>query len=213
MVAVTAPTVAKSASQLVSGAWPQHSPRAVAAAPVRRLLDDVPLAALQVQRDDAGHDEEDDVHDGEGEAGLEHGARLVDVDAERPVVDDPGADDDGVAVARHAAGRAEPAVRVAAVGVGDAAQVVDARDQRAREAQVDEGHEVPVAPHRRPLEQRHQRPRAGQRGHDEEHQDVRGRQLVLVDVAVDEVGLQWWVSGADVGRVGGGERRGAPACR
>lgn len=69
--------------------------------------------------EDGGEEEEDAVHDAEGEAGLEHGAGLVGVDADAVAVE--GAENAKGEVVRVAA------ADVGAVGAGDEAEVVDAR--------------------------------------------------------------------------------------
>lgn len=69
---------------------------------------------------DGGEEEHDAVHDAEGEAGLEQGARLVGVDAHARAVDAKEAKVDVVGGPRRDVG---------AVGARDEAQVVDARDQ------------------------------------------------------------------------------------
>lgn len=72
-----------------------------------------------------GEEEEDGVHDAEGEGGLEHGAGFVGVDAEaRAVV---GAEDAEVEVVGRAGRDGD------AVCVGDEAEVVDAGDEGADE--------------------------------------------------------------------------------
>lgn len=78
-----------------------------------------------------GEEKEDAVHDAEGEAGLEHGARLVGVDGDAVAVE--GAEDAKVDVVGRA-GR-----DVGAVGVGDEAEVVDACNEGADEACGREG--------------------------------------------------------------------------
>ncbi|KAJ2994214.1 hypothetical protein NUW58_g1618 [Xylaria curta] len=80
-----------------------------------------------------GEEEQDGVDDAEGEGGLEHGARLVDLHVD--------------AVERGAAEDAEAHVDLGAahdaraVGVGDEAQRVDGADEGAHEQDVDERHE------------------------------------------------------------------------
>lgn len=98
------------------------------------LLTTIALGATGDQESEhAGEEEKDAVHDAKDPAGLEHGARLVDVEPH-------ATQGDG---AQHA--EADDRVRVGcdatAVVVPDAAQLVDAGDQGADEAEVDEGDE------------------------------------------------------------------------
>lgn len=81
--------------------------------------------------EEGGEEEEDDVHDAEGEARLEQGARLVRVDAEAVAVE--LAKDAKVDVVGG------PGRDVRAVGPGDEAEVVDACDEGAEEACVGGG--------------------------------------------------------------------------
>jgi len=101
---------------------------AVAAARVVRLavVAGVLADAVAVEPgQDGGEEEEDAVHDAEGEAGLEHGARLVGVDGDAVAVEGPKRPEgDVVARARH----------VGAVGARDESEVVDGRDEGADES-------------------------------------------------------------------------------
>ncbi|RWA14461.1 hypothetical protein EKO27_g654 [Xylaria grammica] len=102
--------------------------RAVAVA-VRVRLADVGLLipgaeAIAMQGgQDGGEEEEDGVEDAEGEARLEHGARLIDLHAEP--IDRRTAKDAETDVDRRAADH------VRAVGVGDEAQLVHGADEGA----------------------------------------------------------------------------------
>lgn len=171
--------------------------------------------------EDGGEEEEDGVHDAEGEARLEQGARLVGVDADAVAVDAEEAEVDGV-------GRAVG--DVGAVGAGDEAEVVDAGDEGADEACGGREEEERLAAwivsancegwereteRRRAHTQINKRdesrigaaPVVGEEGEDgpgegqdryyEEYQDVVRSQRVGVDVAVDEVAQH-----ADDGREG-----------
>ena len=136
------------------------------------------LLTLVHQRHQPRHGEEDAVHDAEREARLEHGARLVDAEAHRRQ--------------RAAAKRAQVDVdrRVArddgdAVRVGDEAQLVDAGDEGADEGEVDEPDEARVVAVR---EDGEQRPREREHRHDEQDQNVVGREQVGLDIAVHEEG-------------------------
>lgn len=126
-----------------------------------------------------GEEEEDAVHDAQGEAGLEHAAGLVRVQAQvaaRVIAEGPQRDapvdgaDDG------------------AVGAGDEAQRVDAGDEGADEAQIDQGNELRVGAAAVVAEQGEDGPEHGDHGDDKEDHDVVGRQLVVAHEAVDEVG-------------------------
>lgn len=127
-----------------------------------------------------GDEEEDAVHDAEGEGGLEHGARLVGAGVQggdRGAAE--GAEADVVGVAARDVG---------AVGRGDEAQGPDGADEGADEQEVDGGDEGGVGGGAVVAEEGVDGPGQGQHRHDEEHQDVVGRQLVQLHVAVDEVG-------------------------
>lgn len=98
-------------------------PRMRMAPPPLSLL----VAAIAVHPgQDGGAEEHDDVHDAEGEAGLEHGAGLRDLDAD--VGDGEGAEEEGpVAIAGDAS----------AVGPGNVAEEVHGGDEGADETEVD----------------------------------------------------------------------------
>ena len=82
-----------------------------------------------------GGEEEDDVHDGKGKAGLEHGAYLVDV--QRPVTAALTA-----IVAKGTQTEVDAsAAEVRAVLVCDGTQLVDSGNQGAYESEVDECNE------------------------------------------------------------------------
>lgn len=101
---------------------------AVAAARVVRLavVLGVLADALAVEPGEHGGEEEKDaVHDAEGEAGLEHGARLVGVDIDAVAVEGPEYPEADV-VARPA--------DAGAVRAGDEAEVVDRCDEGADES-------------------------------------------------------------------------------
>lgn len=83
-----------------------------------------------------GNEKEDAIHDTKSEARLQHGARLVDINAERVEVGGPhGAQVDKVRVALVDRG---------AVHVADPAQVKDGGDEGADESEVDKGDELRV---------------------------------------------------------------------
>lgn len=69
---------------------------------------------------------------------------------------------------------------VLAVGVLDLAQVVDAGDEAAEEAEVDKGHKHAVVRRSRVVEQREEGPTQCEDGNDEEDQDVVGSEDVCV---------------------------------
>lgn len=96
------------------------------------------LAAPHEQQQKRGRDEEDDVHDAEREAGLEHGARLVHIEPEAAITAKAaGVQRDGEGARRG---------KVRTVGLGDGAQFEDTRDQGTGKAEVDEGDEEGGAP-------------------------------------------------------------------
>lgn len=141
---------------------------------VRVRLAAVFVAALPVdeQRKDRGEEEEEDVHDAKGEAGLEHGAVLVDVQGPAAAqAAAPGAEDAEVDV--EAAGG-----EVATVRPGDLAQHDDAGDETPHEAKVHKGHEDGRV--LRSVVREHGRDRPDRRQHrrDEEDEDEVGRQGV-----------------------------------
>lgn len=154
----------------------------------RRLLglanDDLAAVAVHEEREDGGPEEEDGLHDAEREARLEHGARLVEVKRQRVagahaiVAKGPQRDVDGAAVPARA------------VLVGDEAQLVDGGDEGAEEADVDEGDEGRGALGGRVADQRVEGPEDGDDADDEKNEDVGRGQLVVLDEAVDEVGLR-----------------------
>lgn len=118
---------------------------------------------------------EDGVHNGKRPRGLEHGARLA----------------DGPRIARnaHVVDVVVPDAvdgRVLAVGVLDLAQVVDAGDEAAEEAEVDEGDEHSVVGGSRVVEQREEGPGECEDGDDEEDQDVVGGEGVCVVEFLDK---------------------------
>jgi len=154
-------------------------PAPMAGRPGRPLLDDSLLVPHR-DRDQRRDDEEDEGDDRQSEARLQHRANLVGAEAERIVADGDGG---GGARGRDAARAGDTAIG------GDASQVVDAGDQAAHEAEVDEGDEPAVAPDRADLDHRHETPGHGEGGDDEEDEDVGGRELVLRVIDVDEVGL------------------------
>lgn len=122
-----------------------------------------------------GNGKEDGVHNGKRPRGLEHGARLADgprVARDADVVD--------VVVPDAVDGR------VLAVGVLDLAQVDDAGDEAAEEAEVDKGDEHSVVGGSRVVEQREEGPGEGEDGDDEEDEDVVGREDVCVVELFDE---------------------------
>lgn len=75
-----------------------------------------------------------------------------------------------------------------AAGAADAAQRVHGRDEGADKAQVDEGDEEARAAGARVGDERRERPRRRQHGHDERDEDVVGGEDVVGDEAVHEVG-------------------------
>lgn len=77
-----------------------------------------------------------------------------------------------------------------AIGVCDKAQLVDARDECADEAHVEEGDKERRALSRGEPDQGINAPEDGDHADDEEDQDVRRGEHVGFEVAIDEVGLR-----------------------
>lgn len=152
---------------------------------------------------DGGEEEEDAVHDAKGEAGLEHGASLVDrgVDA---VVGVGGTKGTKVEVEAAAGGDVDT------VGLGDVAQVPDGGDECADEAEIDDGDEQGVGGRAVVAEEGEDGP--GEREHrdDEENKYVVGRQGVDFDIAVDEPGehAHGWDQSEDLHEAPKGEEDG-----
>lgn len=92
------------------------------------------FTAPHEQQQKGGRDEEDNIHNTKGEAGLQHGARLIHGERERGIAADPTGRHGNVEIARFG--------EVAAVGLGNVPQFIHACNQRARKAEVDEGDEV-----------------------------------------------------------------------
>jgi len=127
------------------------------------LLPVIPSSAVE-QRQHAGDEEEDDIHDAERKASLQHAALFIGSEmqaVDRRITKD--AEVDLVRLSGHHAG---------AVLVCDAAQFVDTCDQCADKAQVDEGDEACVVA--RPVvgEERSDGPGGAEHADDEEHEDV-----------------------------------------
>lgn len=131
--------------------------------------------------EDGGEEEEDAVHDAKGEAGLEHGARLVDrgVDAVVRVGRAKGPKVDIEATA---------GADVYAVGVGNVAQIPDSGDEGTHKAEIDNGDKQGIGGRAVVAEEGEDGP--GEREHRDDEQDeyVVGRQRIVLDVAVDEPG-------------------------
>jgi hypothetical protein len=143
------------------------------------LLVGVGVTPADEEGEAGGEEEEDAVHDAEDPRGLEHGARLVGVQA-GPAVGQ-GAED------TEAEGAGGVVRHVGAVLVG-AAQDVDGADEGAAEAEVDEGDEDAVGA--RPVvgEEGVDGPGGAEHRHDEEDQDGVGREGVGHDVLIHEPG-------------------------
>ena len=107
----------------------------MAASPVSCLLDHhLLLLPIHEKQKECRACEEDAIHDAERKRRLQHRALLIDVEAERRVP----------AEAIRAQGDVEGSIgaEMAAVGVGDAAEVVDAGDEGPDEKDVYEADEV-----------------------------------------------------------------------
>lgn len=168
--------------------------RVVSATPIMRLL--VVAEAAAVEEGDArGEEEQHDVDDGKREAGLEHRAPLV--RAPRDV--HAGAGHPDIAQAgRPVRGRERD---IGAAGRGDAAEVVDTRDQGAEEEGVDEGDEVGVARGAGVGEDGEEGPGEGEGRNDEEDEDGGRGERVCVCEAGDEPAEH--AHDGDLGRLAG----------
>lgn len=154
----------------VARAPPMPMPR------VMRLLDDhllLILAPADQVRKERRDDEEQAVHDPQRKAALQQVARLGRVDRVHAVRRRERDRPEGVG----ARGRARLAP--------NEAQLVDAADQRADEAQVDEGDEPRVRVRAVVREERVDGPAGAEDGDDEEHEDVCGREGIVADIYVD----------------------------
>ena len=154
----------------------------------------VPITVHEEQQK-AGEEEEVAIHDPEGEARLQHRARLVHAAVKKAAI---------AVDAGEPEGDAEVGVEgeVGAVGVGNGAKFVHACDEGADKAEVDKGDEeggfvARFAPH-----ERCDCPYGREHGDDEEGEDVAWRELVCFVVFVDEIGLLG-VSGPEEGEVDG----------
>lgn len=111
-----------------------------------------------------GEEEEDDVHDGKGEAGLQHGAVLARILGQTIVClsadisEWPQVQVDAVIC-----------LEVPAAGLCDAAQLVDCRNQCADEEKVNEGYESTTRPGAKVEEEGTRCPSQRQCGDNEEH--------------------------------------------
>lgn len=143
----------------------------------------IAMTAMQHHRNNSRPHEEDNLHNAERKARLQHRAGLIEVESERvirasaPFAKRTQGDDD------------RPAIPAAAVGIGDETQLVDSRDESAQEAQVDEGDEDGGAFCCAEADERVDAPEDGEHADDEEDQDVGWGELICFDVAIDEVGL------------------------
>jgi hypothetical protein len=162
------------------------SPAPVAAPPSDHLLPAISLMLSQEESEDGSDEEEDDVHDGKGPARLQHRARLGGVDA-KPAALVVGAEDAQVDV--DVAGG-----EVGAIGVGDAAKLVDTGDQGADKGKIDQADKGSGAAGGGHPKERGDGPYAGENRDDEKYEDEAGGQLALVIVAFDEPGLELMVS-------------------
>ena len=119
------------------------------------------LLPLHEEQPESRDGKEDGIHDAECKRGFQHGTLLIDVKI-KPIV------------AAHSAGPEcdiEIAVitEVRAIGVGDAAKVIDAGDQSANEAYVDETDEMGGPTGRFATEEGQEAPCYGKGGDDEEY--------------------------------------------
>lgn len=125
-------------------------------------------------------EEEDDVHDGEGETSLEHSACLVDV--KRPVTTALTA-----VVAKGTQAEVDgSSLELGAVLIRDGTQLVDRRNQRPHEGKIYQCNEQGRMTSPQIGHKRCKSPRCRQDRCDEEQQDVCWRKLIVDDKAVDE---------------------------
>lgn len=140
-----------------------------------------PIVSITVQDGENGGDEEEDaVHDAEGEAGLEHSARLVDGDVDSVEV---GRTEDAKTLIIRAA-----CLNVGAVGARDPTEVVHAGDQSANEAEVDETDEARIGLATVVAEQGEDGPGRAEDRDNEQYQNVCRSEEVVLIVAADKVG-------------------------
>lgn len=92
------------------------------------------FTALHEQQQKSGRGEEDNIHNAESEAGLQHGARLIHSERERAIAADPTRRHRDVEIARSG--------EVAAVCLGNVPEFIHTCNQRAHKAEIDEGDEV-----------------------------------------------------------------------
>lgn len=96
---------------------------------------DVTLVTVQDPSEDGSEEEENDVHDAEGEGGLQHGTIFVDISCPVRIALDAKVSE-GAKIDIDRAG-----VEVCAVGAADSAELVDTGDEGAKEAEVNQGDE------------------------------------------------------------------------
>lgn len=82
-----------------------------------------------------------------------------------------------------------PSMPVAAVGVGDKPELIDARDESAEDQQIDKGDKSGGTPRGRQSDHGINSPEDSNNADDEQDQDVRRGQLVCFEVSIDEEGL------------------------
>lgn len=151
--------------------------------PIRLLNNHLPIIPLPMhkQQQKARDGKEDAIHDAKRKARLQHRTMLVCVQMERRL---PGntiiVDGDG----EIAVGGEVGAVRIAYV-----TELVNASDEGADEAEVDEGDEEGRVPRRFAAEDGRDGPGGSEDGDDEENEDRVGGEQVLAFELVDEVGL------------------------
>jgi hypothetical protein len=158
----------------------------MAAPPHHRLLHHGLLAAVVIedeQRPDGRKEEEHHLHNAHRKRRLEHGARLVEIQACARVHN---------RAKRAQRDRRAGRIPAGAVGAGNEAQLVHAGDQRAEEAEIQERDEEGGAARAAEADQRVEAPEGRDGADDEEDQDVGGRQLAGRQEAVDEVCLESW---------------------
>jgi hypothetical protein len=135
------------------------------------------VVAVDKQRQKAGEEEEEAVHDAKRKRSLEHGALAVDI----PAIAVAGDGEEAEVSAVRAVGRP-----VGAVGVCDSTERVDSTDESADEQQIDKGNKVGRVPRTRIQEQGAQRPGRAEHRDDEEHEDGARREEVALVVPAHE---------------------------
>jgi len=137
---------------------------------------------VDAEEDKESDEEENNIHDAERETGLEHRARLIQMQAKRIRNAAAPRKDSNIEAARVRI----PLTPLRTIPLGDGAEIVDASNQSADEEQVDNGDEHGGVAGRVVGDKRRQSPDGGEDGDDEEDEDHGGRESHLLGEAVDE---------------------------